>query len=64
MEPVIHFVATLRAYPLLGVGLGAAVIVAALLLMRKPKIQRDADARLAALRRDKPDPYGKLRPPH
>ena len=32
------------------------------LLNRKPRIQREADARLASIRRDKSDEYNKTRP--
>lgn len=42
-----------------GVAIGAGALF--LLLHRKPRIQRDADARLAALRREKADQYTKPR---
>jgi hypothetical protein len=53
-----------RANPALGVGAAAAGLVLYYLLQRKPRLQRDADARLAALRRENEDRYTKLRPPH
>jgi len=64
MDFLHHLLDALRANPLLGAVAAAAVIACAALLIRKPKIQREADERLAALRRDKTDQYGKLRPPH
>jgi hypothetical protein len=64
MDQLTHVIDALRANPVLGVGIGVAVVVGYLLLHRKPKIQRDADARLSALRRDNPDQYNKLRRPN
>jgi hypothetical protein len=63
MDQLSRVVDTLRASPLLEVVIGLGVIAGGVLLFRKPKIQRDADERLSALRRDKPDQYGKLRRP-
>ena len=64
MEQFIGLVAAVQAHPILDIGIGAVVAVAIGLLRRKPKLQRDADARLSALRRDKADQYTSLRPPH
>lgn len=63
MEQLTHLIDAVRGNPLLGVGILIGVLAAAILLLRKPRIQREADARLSALRRDKADQYGKLRPP-
>jgi hypothetical protein len=63
MEQLMHILDTLRANPLLGAGAGVLVVGALFMLFRKPKIQREADARLAMLRRDKADQYTKQRPP-
>ncbi len=49
--------------PLLGIGIGVAVVAGYLLLRRRPKIQREADERLSALRRETTDQYTKPRPP-
>jgi hypothetical protein len=64
MEQLIHLVDAVRAHPVLGVILTGAVVGVIALMRRKPKLQRDADERLAALRRDKSDQYTSLRPPH
>jgi hypothetical protein len=61
MDQLKHLIDALRTYPSLAVGVGAAAVAVAFLLFRKPQIQRDADARLSALRRDKNDQYTKLR---
>jgi len=53
----------LRAHPLLAGGIGLALIVGYALLHRRPRLQRDADDQLSALRREKADQYGKVRPP-
>jgi hypothetical protein len=63
MDQLARVIDALRANPLLGVGIGIAVGLGLVLLSRKPKIQRDADARLSVLRRDKADQYTKLRRP-
>ena len=63
MDQLTHLIDAVRVNPLLGVAILLGVVVAAILLLRKPRIQREADARLSALRRDKADQYGKLRPP-
>jgi hypothetical protein len=63
MDQLANVIEVLRAYPLLAAALAVAVAAAAFALLRKPRIQREADARLAALRRDKGDQYSKLRPP-
>jgi hypothetical protein len=64
MEYFIQMIDALRANPLLGAGVAVVVAVGAFLLVRKPRIQREADARLSTLRRDKADQYTRLRPPH
>lgn len=63
MEHLTYVIDAMRTNPWLGIAAGAAVLAVAFMLMRKPRIQRDADARLSALRRDKTDQYTKLRPP-
>lgn len=62
MEALAPLLTALRANPLVGGAIIAAVIVVYVALTRKPKMQRDADARLSALRRDKSDLYTKQRP--
>ena len=59
LTPLLH---ALRANPLIGTGIIVAVIVCYVALTRKPRVQREADARLSALRRDKADLYTKQRP--
>jgi len=53
-----------REHPMLGVGGALAIAFGYWLLQRKSRMQREADARLSSLRRDKADQYTKLRPPH
>jgi hypothetical protein len=62
MEALTPLVAAFRANPLIGGGIIAVAVVCYLVLTRKPKMQRDADARLSALRREKSDLYTKQRP--
>jgi hypothetical protein len=52
-------VGALHADPKLWLALGFAAIVLLIVLQRKPRIQRDADDRLAALRRDKAERDGR-----
>jgi len=49
------------ANPMLGVGAAVGAVALYALLHRKPRIQRDADDRLASLRREKADRYKKPR---
>jgi hypothetical protein len=58
-----NLISTLSANPSLIAGAGLAAVALAYLLFRKPRIQREADARLSALRRDKNDEYSRLRLP-
>ena len=53
--PVLIIVACLAA--------GAAAFIGYRLLQRKSRLQREADAHLAVLRRDKANRYGEVRPP-
>lgn len=63
MQQLIQMILDLvRDHPPLGAGIIVAVIGVLFLLNRKPRIQRDADARLASIRRDKSDDYNKTRP--
>jgi hypothetical protein len=55
MDQLARLIEGLWAHPLLSVAIGAGALAGYCLLRRKPKIQRDADERLAALRRDKRD---------
>lgn len=63
MAYVAQLVQAVRDNPMLGVGLAAAIIVIVLFLNRRPRMQREADEHLAAIRRDKAEQYKKLRPP-
>lgn len=63
MAMLADLVEMLRTDLRVALAVGAGVVIAGYLLLRKPKIQRDADARLAALRRDKADRYKDQRPP-
>lgn len=63
MDKVWPVIEVLRANPLLAAAIAVALIGGAALLRHRPRIQREADERLAALRRDKADQYTKLRPP-
>ena len=50
-----------HAHPMLGVGIAVGAVALYFLLQRKPRIQRDADNRLAALRREKAERDSKSR---
>jgi len=63
MDLLSRVIGVLHASPLLGALVALAVVLGAVLLLRKPRIQREADERLSALRRDKVDQYAKLRKP-
>ncbi len=63
MSRLIELFDLIRAHPWVGVGLTVAIVIAIMLLQRRPRLQRDADAQLAMLRRDKSDRYTSLRPP-
>jgi hypothetical protein len=63
MDQLSRVIAALRANPLLDAVAAMGIVAGAVLLLRKPKIQRDAEQRLSALRRDKADEYAKLRRP-
>ena len=63
MDQLRQVLDTLRANPLLAVGVAVGLVAGYALLQRRPKIQRQADETLSALRRDKADRYTKLRPP-
>ena len=63
MDRLFQMIDVLRANPILAVGLAVALGFGYRLLQRRPRLQRDADEQLSALRRDKSDQYGKLRPP-
>jgi hypothetical protein len=62
MEALTPLLTALRANPLIGGAIIAAVIVGYVVLTRKPRMQREADERLSALRREKSDLYTKQRP--
>lgn len=62
MEALTPIFTALRANPLIGGGIIAAAIICYVVLTRKPRMQREADARLSALRREKSDLYTKQRP--
>lgn len=64
MTYVIQLIEAVRANPMFGVGIAVGVVVAIVLLNRKPRLQREADDRLASIRREKSDQYTKLRPPN
>ena len=55
MDQLTHLIEGLWANPLLCIAIGAGTLAGYWLLRRKPKLQREADERLAALRRDKTD---------
>jgi hypothetical protein len=63
MDELAQMIDAVRAHPWLLVGFAVTLVLVYLLLQRRPRIQRDADARLSALRREKTDQYTKLRPP-
>jgi hypothetical protein len=62
MEALAPLVDLARQYPMVSAGILAGAAVLYTVLTRKPRMQREADARLSALRRDKSDQYTKQRP--
>jgi hypothetical protein len=58
LNPLIDLVSN---HPMVGIGVAVAALGAYALLHRKPRIQRDADKALSALRREKSDQYRDLR---
>lgn len=62
MEALAPLLDLARQNPLVSFGVLAGAAVVYTLLTRKPRMQRDADARLSALRREKNDQYNKQRP--
>lgn len=62
MEALAPLLDLARQNPLVSFGIVAGAAVVYALLTRKPRMQRDADARLSALRREKNDQYTKQRP--
>lgn len=63
MQDLTSWLEALRTNPMLGVGAAIVLVCGYWLLQRKPRVQREADERLAVLRRDKADQYTKQRPP-
>jgi hypothetical protein len=64
MEQLWEWLDYLRDHPLVVAGIVAALGTLYYLLNRKPKLQRDAEARFDDLRRQHDDVYRGLRPPH
>ena len=62
MQALTPLLDALRANPIVGLAILVAAAVAYAILQRKPRMQREADERLSALRRDKSDQYTKQRP--
>lgn len=58
LKPLIELVSN---HPMAGIGIALAALAVYGLLHRKPRIQRDADKRLSALRGEKADLYRDLR---
>ncbi|MDX2168743.1 MAG: hypothetical protein SF182_16850 [Deltaproteobacteria bacterium] len=61
MDQLKPFVDLVSTHPMVGVGVAVGALVLYALLHRKSRIQRDADNRLSALRREKSDQYRHLR---
>jgi hypothetical protein len=57
MDQLKPLIDTVSNHPMLAAGVAVGVAALYALLHRKPRIQRDADSRLSALRRDKADLY-------
>jgi hypothetical protein len=62
MNRLTDVIDAVRANPMFGVGIAVGLVVGYALLRRRPRMQREADQRLSALRRDT-DQHTKLRPP-
>ncbi|MGH3579944.1 MAG: hypothetical protein ACRERC_10570 [Candidatus Binatia bacterium] len=63
MQDLTSWLEAVRTNPMLAIGAVVVLVLGYWLLQRKPRVQREADQRLATLRRDKTDQYTKLRPP-
>lgn len=61
MEQLFHLVEALQEYPVLAVAGLVALLGGYYLLQRKPRIARDAEQRLAALRKERGGYYTRLR---
>lgn len=62
MDNVTRLVAYVQAHPLAAIGVAVAVVAVLYLLGRKPRAVRDAEARVAELRKDRHDHYRQQRP--
>lgn len=63
MDAIMPLIDAARANPLVAGGVVAGLLLGYFLLQRKPRMQREADQRLSALRRDRADLYTRERPP-
>ena len=63
MDRISKIIEALYTNPWLAAGIAVAAVLGYLVLQRRPQMQREADERLSALRRDKVDEYTKLRRP-
>ena len=63
IEWLAELIAILRTHPFYSLAAGAAACIGYRLLQRKSRLQREADAHLAVLGRDKANRYGEVRPP-
>ncbi len=64
MDALMPLIDAARANPLVAGGIVAGLALGYFVLQRKPRMQREADERLSALRRDRADLYTRQRPPH
>ncbi|MFQ5665074.1 MAG: hypothetical protein ACE5I7_01455 [Candidatus Binatia bacterium] len=63
MEQLATVFVYLRAHPAVAVAAAIALVGVRYVLNRKSRLSREADQRLAELRRERADYYNKLRPP-
>jgi hypothetical protein len=63
MDRILDWVEYFRAHPLAAAGVLVAVVVAYVVLNRKPKYVQEADQQLSILRRERKTKYDELQPP-
>jgi hypothetical protein len=63
MDQLMEWMEYLRDEPRVAIALGLGALAFYFLMQRKSRLQKDAEHRLASLRREKDGRYNSLRPP-